>query len=115
MKITLEFSSHEELVAYCRDVLDREPLQPPHPRSEEEAPVPPGKRLRAWREARGWNQGQLGSALGYSLGPVRGKAGSRGCPMVSYIENGKYSPGREVRRVIEKLTGIAASAWRTDD
>lgn len=99
MKIVLEFDSHEELVAYCQEVIVREQGQP-------------HARLREWRVAKGWSQKQLGDALGYlPSGPDRGR-GPGGCSAVCQIERGKQLPGRDVRQKIEDLTGIPSFAWR---
>ena len=76
-----------------------------------ESPLPPGERLKAWREALGLSQEKLGSMLGYALGAVRGRT-SRSCTMLSHIERGKHRPGPRVREKIETLAGIPAGDWK---
>lgn len=75
----------------------------------------PGRRLKAWREAQGWTQVQLGQELGYATTPwERGSKTYLCCVGVSQVELGKVRPNAKARASIERLSGIPSDAWDWD-
>lgn len=74
------------------------------PRTED-APPPPGLRLRTWRTLRRKLQQDLALELGCSQ------------QMISGIELGTESPGPELRRTIAKITEgqVPETAWEQSE